>query len=63
MQNKPKIVYKMQYAIQMKLKGHQILTTLENPKDKNYTCWVFKDDQTFDLDLHQIIEEGRKKNG
>lgn len=60
---KPKIVYKMQYAIIMQLKGHKILTTLDNPKDNNYKCWVFQDDQNFDSDLHQIIQEGRKNHG
>ena len=60
MQNKPKIVYKMQYAILMQLKGHKVVTTLDNPKNNNYKCWVFEDDQTFDSDLHQLIENGRK---
>ena len=60
MQNKPKIVYKMQYAILMQLKGHKVVTTLDNPKNSNYKCWIFEDDQTFDSDLHQLIEEGRK---
>lgn len=57
-----KIVYKMQYAIKMKLKGHNILTTMKNPKNEKYQCWVFKDDQTFDSDLHEIIEEGRRSH-
>lgn len=57
---KTKIVYKMQYAIKMRLKGHKAITTLPNPVDSRYQCWIFEDDQTFDSDLHDIIEEGRK---
>ena len=61
--NKPKVIYSMQYAIQMKLLGHKILTTMPNPKNNKYQCWIFEDDQTFDSDLHRIIEEGRKSHG
>lgn len=57
-----RIVYKMQYAIKMKLKGHKVLTMMPNPKDQKYQCWVFENDQTFDSDLHLIIAEGRKEN-
>lgn len=53
----------MQYAIKMKLKGHKVITTLPNPVDSRYLCWVFEDDQTFDSDLHEIIEEGRRSHG
>lgn len=55
-----RIVYKLQYAVQMKLKGHQLITTMPNPKRNEYQCWVFVDDQTFEEDLQQIIHEGRK---
>ena len=41
---KPKIVYNMHYAIQMKLLGHKVLTTMPNPNDNKYICWVFEDD-------------------
>ena len=34
--NKPKVIYSMQYAIQMKLLGHKILTTMPNPKNNKY---------------------------
>ena len=61
--SKTKIVYKMQYAIQMKMKGHKILATLPNPSDNRYDCWVFEDDPSFDSDLHSLITEGRKNNG
>ena len=60
---KPKIVYKMSDPIKLKLKGHKAVTTLPNPVDSRYLCWVFEDDQTFDSDLHEIIEEGRKSHG
>ena len=60
MQQNTKIVYKMDYAIQMKLLGHNLLTTMPNPVDNRYQCFIFEDDQTFDSDLHTIIAEGRK---
>lgn len=60
---KTKLVYRYAYAIQMQILGHQLLTTITNPNDTNYNIFVFKDDQTFDSDLHQIIEEGRKNHG
>ncbi len=64
MQNtKTKIVYNMQYAIQMKILGHKVLTTMPNPKDNKYQCWIFEDDQTFDSDLSELITEGRKNHG
>lgn len=58
MQNiKPKIVYSMQYAIQMKLLGHKVLTTMPNPKNNKYQCWIFEDDQTFDSDFSELIRK------
>ena len=61
MQQKTKIVYKMDYAIRMKLLGHKLLTTMPNPVDNHYQCFIFEDDQTFDQDLHMIINEGREQ--
>lgn len=60
---KTKIVYNMQYAIELKLKGHQVITTMPNPKNDKLICWIFNRDQTFDSDLSDIINEGRKKHG
>ena len=58
-----RVVYKMQYAIKMKLLGHKILTTLPNPANDKLQCWVFEDDQSFSSDLQKLITEGRKKYG
>jgi len=44
MQQKTKIVYKMDYAIRMKLLGHKLLTTMPNPVDNHYQCFIFEDD-------------------
>lgn len=55
-----KIVFRMKYAAQMQLLGHKLLDTMPNPKDDRYMCWIFEDDPTFDRDLHEIIEEGRR---
>lgn len=58
-----RIVYKMQYAIKMKLLGHKILTTLPNPANEKLQCWIFENDSTFDSDLQDLITEGRKNYG
>lgn len=55
-----RIVYKLEYAVQMKLKGHQLITTMPNPKKIEYQCWVFLNDSTFEEDLQEIIHERRK---
>ena len=58
MQNKAiRIIYSMHYAIQMKLLGHQVLTTMPNPKNNKYQCWIFKDDQTFDSDFSSLVRK------
>ena len=59
-QNDIRIVFKMNYAIKMQLLGHKVLKTMPNPNNNNYICWIFQWDQTFDSDLHEIIEGGRK---
>lgn len=58
----PKVVYSMKNAIQMKIKGHKLLTTMPNPKNPKFSCWVFEDDPSFDSDLHQIIIERSNQN-
>lgn len=55
-----RIIYKLDYAVQMKLKGHQLITTMPNPKKTEYQCWVFVDDLTFEDDLQEIIHRGGK---
>ena len=54
-----KIVYSMKYAIQLKLKGHKVLTTMPNPNNDNLMCWVFERDQTLDSDLSELIQGGK----
>lgn len=58
--NQIRIVYKMQYAIKMQLLGHTLLNKIPNPTNENYDCWIFELDNTFDSDLHELIEEGRR---
>lgn len=55
-----RIVFKMKYAAKMQILGHKLLSIMPNPTNSKYDCWVFQYDQTFDSDLHQIIQEGRK---
>ena len=58
-----KIIYSMKYAIQLKLNGHKVLTTMPNPNDNRLMCWVFQRDQTFDSDLSQLIEKEKNQDG
>ena len=44
MRQKTKIVYKMDYAIRMKILGHNLLTTIPNPVNNKYQCFIFEDD-------------------
>ena len=55
-----KFVFRMKYAAKMRMLGHKLVGTMPNPNDSKYTCWIFQDDDTFDLDLHNIIKEGRR---
>ena len=50
----------MDYALQMQVLGHKLIQTLPNPKNDKYLCWAFEDDDTFDGDLHNLIEGGRR---
>lgn len=58
-----KIVYKRDYAASMIALGHKFISTMPNPINEKYTCWIFEDDDSFYDDLHEIIIRGRHKSG
>lgn len=51
-------VYKKAYAMKMIALGHQVFTTMPNPKKNNLIVWVFIKDATFDSDFDALIERG-----
>ena len=50
-----KIVYRMDYAMKLKQKGHVIDSIMPNPKNNKYNVWIFQNDETFDADLKALI--------
>lgn len=56
-----KIVYRMDYAMKLKDKGHTINSIMPNPKNNKYNVWIFKNDETFDADLKELISKDFRK--
>lgn len=50
-----KIVYRMDYAMKLKDMGHEVHSTMPNPKNNKYNVWIFKNDSTFESDLKALI--------
>lgn len=50
-----KVVYRMDYAMKLKQKGHIIDSIMPNPKNNKYNVWIFQNDETFDADLKELI--------
>lgn len=57
-----RIVYKMNYAMELIQKGHNVVATMPNPKKQNLICWIFENNETFDKDLESLVERS-KNNG
>ena len=52
-----KIVYRMDYAMKLKQKGHIVDSIMPNPKNNKYNVWIFQNDETFDTDLKALISK------
>ena len=50
-------VYKKAFAMKMIEKGHQIFSTMPNPKNNKLIVWIFYKDATFKRDFDALIEE------
>jgi len=59
-QNKFKVVYKMEYAMALIELGHEVFQTAANPNNPNLLMWIFKMDNSLERDLTQLIREGRR---
>lgn len=56
-----KMVYKLDYAMQLIEMGHKVYMTMPNPKNENFTVWVFVVDETFERDLMMLVSNGRRR--
>lgn len=56
---KYKIIYKMEYAIQLQKMGHKVAMTMPNLKDGRYIVFAFERDDTIQADLDALIREGK----
>ena len=61
--NDYKLVYRMNYAMELIKMGHNVFSTSPNPQRPQLTMWVFEYDDTIDQDLEKIKEKhnGKKK--
>ncbi len=62
-ENKYKIVYRMDYAMALKKKGHKLTSTMPNPKDNRYNIFIFEDDCTLEADLKALIGNNSRMEG
>ena len=53
-------VYKKAYAMKMIEKGHQVFSTMPNPKNNKLIVWIFYKDATFKSDFDALIEGGAR---
>lgn len=53
-------VYKKAYAMKMIEKGHQIFSTMPNPKNNRLIVWIFYKDATFQRDFDALIGGGAR---
>ena len=56
---KYRIVYKLDFYLALIEKGHQVATTIPNPKNNALVAWIFEEDDTFDEDLAELIGGAR----
>lgn len=52
-----KLVYKMKLAMKLIEMGHIVNHIMPNPKNNNFNVWVFKNDETFERDLMQLVSD------
>ncbi len=57
---KHKIIYRMDYALTLKQKGHKVAGVMPNPQKPEYNAWIFEYDDTLEADLNSLIREGRR---
>lgn len=56
-----RMVYKLDYAMQLINMGHKVHMTMPNPKNENFTVWIFEVDETFERDLAMLVSNGCRR--
>ena len=56
-----RMVYKLNYAMQLIEMGHKVHMTMPNPKNENFTVWIFEVDETFEQDLAMLVSNGCRR--
>ena len=56
-----RMVYKLNYAMQLINMGHKVHMTMPNPKNENFTVWIFEVDETFERDLAMLVSNGCRR--
>ena len=55
-------VYKKNYAMDLIARGHQVFTTMPNPKKPNLAMWVFIRTPAFTRDFEMMLKGGRRND-
>ena len=53
-------VYRMDYAMKLMEKGHNVIATMPNTEKPELIMWVFESTDTFEQDLSNLVKEGRR---
>lgn len=59
-QNKTRMVYRLDYAVELMKKGYQPVCTMPNPQKPHLTTWVFEWTKEFEADFKALVREGRR---
>lgn len=58
---KTKIIYSLKVYTQLVVLGFSPIAAMPNPKDSNYTCWIFEETAEFKAALDLVL--GEKNHG
>lgn len=54
-QNKYIMIYTVNLAMELKKRGHKIISTCPNPQRSDLTAWIFEKDETFEEDFNELL--------
>jgi hypothetical protein len=53
--NKYVMIYRLDYAMELKKLGHEIVETCPNPRNSTLTAFIFEKDESFEEDFNTIL--------
>lgn len=59
---KLRAVYRLDFAIELKKRGHTDVFTRRNPQKPWLTCWYFIETESFLADLQELMEGSKNGN-